>query len=111
VTRREPRCHTPPSSRRRPCRREEVAPPAPPPCRGPCSSLVLVMQRCRAPVDAFAMLQNKMYTFHQYQDVYSKNLRLEKGQGRKLTGSEGLYTPSTLGRSLLRIRPPKMSFA
>jgi hypothetical protein len=43
--------------------------------------------------------------------VYSKNLRLEKGQGRKLTRSEGLYNRSALGHSLLRIRPLKMFFA
>jgi hypothetical protein len=43
--------------------------------------------------------------------VYSKNLRLEKGQGQKLTRSEGLYNPSALEHSLLLIRPLKMFFA
>jgi hypothetical protein len=37
--------------------------------------------------------------------------QIGKRQSQKLTGSEGLYTPSALGHALLLIRPPKMFFA
>jgi hypothetical protein len=42
--------------------------------------------------------------------MYSRKLGLEIRQGKKLTGSEGLYTPSALGHFLLRIHLPKMFF-
>jgi hypothetical protein len=35
---------------------------------------------------------------------------LDENQGRRLTASEGRYTPSTLGHSRLRMCPPKMFF-
>jgi hypothetical protein len=57
------------------------------------------------------VLKNKTQILHQNQDEYSQRPKLEKHQSRGLTGSEGLYTPSALGHSLLQIRPLKMFFA
>jgi hypothetical protein len=75
------------------------------------AALILVAQWCQAPVDALAVLKNKTRNSIRTntQDVHlHKTL---KHQGRRLTGSEGLYTPSDLGHSLLQIRLPKMFFA
>jgi hypothetical protein len=100
---REYRRHYPPSSSIRRLKVRHVA--------DLVATLVFITQWYRARVDAFAVLPNKTYTFHQNQDVQTQKLRLEEQQRSKLTGSEGLYTPSALGHSLLRIRPPKMFFA
>jgi hypothetical protein len=41
---------------------------------------------------------------------YNSRSKLDENQGQRLTASEGRYTPSALGHSRLRMRPPKMFF-
>jgi hypothetical protein len=107
----EPRCHSPPSSRRCTRRREEVAPPAHPPRRGLCSCTG--PRRAAVPGTSRCLhgTAQQDENIHENQDVYSKNSRSKNVQGRKLTRSTRLYIATALGHSLLRIHPPKMFFA
>jgi hypothetical protein len=76
------------------------------------AALVLVTKRRRAPVDALAVLNTQTAeTPSEPRCVLTKTQIGKTLRDRKLTGSEGLYTPSALGHSLLRIRPSKMFFA
>jgi hypothetical protein len=66
-------------------------------CAGPCRAVVPSTSRC--PRGAENTRRSNSVRFNTT-DVNS----------HRPTGSEGLYTPSALGRSQLRIRPPKMFF-
>jgi hypothetical protein len=55
---------------------------------------------CGAPIDALMMLKIKQ---DRWRDLCKNSSRpkLDKNQGRRLTASEGRYTPNALGHSRL----------
>jgi hypothetical protein len=113
ATWREPRRRSPPSSRRRTRRREVPAPLARSQRRGPCNCTgrrrVVVPDTSRCPRGAKNTRHSNSIRF-KTKDVNSHRPYSDRHQGRRLTGSEGLYTPSALGHSLLRICLSKMFF-
>jgi hypothetical protein len=114
ATWREPRRHSPPSSRRRTRRQEVLVLLVRPQRRGPfnCAGSRHAVVPCtsRCPHGAENTRRSNSIRFNT-KDVNSHRSYSERHQGRRHTGLEGLYTPSTLGHSLLQIRPPKMFFA